>query len=972
MQRWWLRVALCVLVCLAVAPSAHAQTAPAWQPNTAYSSGTLASYGGSTYRCLQSHTSLTGWEPPNAAALWQLQAAGTPTPTASPTRTATPRPGATPTPTPRVTATPTPTSTPTPGTSLVEITPGASGASASASDGTNRPGNAVDNNLSTRWSANGSGQWLRLDLGAVRSVALVRVAVYQGHARRNDFDVQLSTDGMSWTNVFSGRSSGNTTQEETYDFADRAARYVRYFGRGGTMNGGGTTTWNSVAEVSVYAPGDATPTPTPPRATPTPRVTPTPTPRVTATPTPTPAGTRAWAPGIAFQPGDLATYGGSTYRCLQSHTSQPGWEPPNTPTLWQLQQGGTPTPTPPGTRFCAAEWAATKIYARGAIVGYKGIAYEAVIDNHGIAPDNTTYPGYWRAVGIPDPTLCPVPIPNTINYGVAQPVAGNTNAGNTRPTGALSSARISSASTLPPTSGNWATDPGGDHPGFDADTGARVLKLPPGTLALQHNTYTVATNGQEIVSYLGDWAIYGRRWDFSKTPVRNLNRLVYGFAGICFPGARNTQDPGFPTSAPAAVNRTCSQSRLPDGAMGIADFEAAFVRNLPGGQTPRVFGTESMYEINRDDVGGVFGVLYTLRRANPHLKLDLSVGGWTLSEGFGWMARDTARRKAFVDSIVHFLQRYDFDGVDIDWEYPASDGAVPDADRPEDAQNYLQLIKDLRAGMDWLGQKTGKQYRLSSAIPATKGKLDLINWTEVSRYMNRLYVMTYDLTGAWERETSHHTPLNINPGASAGSSVGVSARWTIEYLQSNFGVPANKLMIGAANYGRAKRLNLPNDLQELNSGVRGSTTHKPAIAPGSVSFILAIAGIGTWEAGVLENYDLYQNILDRDLRGRSGYKLYTDKAANADFVVNPIGSFITIETPRTTALKAQYAKDNGLAGLFFWMIEQDNGYNLNAVNHVFGSTLSGTGADGRPQDQIATCGHNVTPAECESLISSLR
>jgi GH18 family chitinase len=238
--------------------------------------------------------------------------------------------------------------------------------------------------------------------------------------------------------------------------------------------------------------------------------------------------------------------------------------------------------------------------------------------------------------------------------------------------------------------------------------------------------------------------------------------------------------------------------------------------------------------------------------------------------------------------------------------------------------------------------------------------------------MNRLYVMTYDLTGAWERETSHHTPLLVNPGATAGSSTGVSAKWTIEYLQSQFGVPANKLMIGAANYGRAKRINFPGDLQELTNGVRGSTTYKPNVAPGSTTFILTIAGIGTWEAGVLENYDLYQNILDRDLRARNGYKLYTDKAANADYVVNPIGSFVTIETPRTTALKAQYAKDHGLAGLFFWMIEQDNGYNLNAVNHVFGSALVGSIADGKPQDQIATCGNNVTVAECEALISALR
>lgn len=45
----------------------------AWQANTAYVVGQLVTYNGKTYKCLQSHTSLTGWEPSNVAALWQLQ-----------------------------------------------------------------------------------------------------------------------------------------------------------------------------------------------------------------------------------------------------------------------------------------------------------------------------------------------------------------------------------------------------------------------------------------------------------------------------------------------------------------------------------------------------------------------------------------------------------------------------------------------------------------------------------------------------------------------------------------------------------------------------------------------------------------------------------------------------------------------------------------------------------------------------------
>ncbi|WP_447040111.1 carbohydrate-binding protein [Streptomyces sp. DSM 118878] len=48
---------------------------------------------------------------------------------------------------------------------------------------------------------------------------------------------------------------------------------------------------------------------------------------------PEPGGT--WAAGKVYAPGDSVTYGGSTYRCLQGHQAQSGWEPPNTPALWQ-------------------------------------------------------------------------------------------------------------------------------------------------------------------------------------------------------------------------------------------------------------------------------------------------------------------------------------------------------------------------------------------------------------------------------------------------------------------------------------------------------------------------------------------------------------------------------------------------------------------------------------------------------------
>ena len=134
-----------------------------------------------------------------------------------------------------------------------EITPGASGVTASTHDG-NVPAGAVDNNLATRWSASGDGQWLQLDLGSSRAIGYVRAAFYNGNTRQARFDLQVATTIGVWTTVWSGSSSGTTTNEQTFDFADTSARYVRYLGHTATLNAGGTSAWNSVSEISVFAP----------------------------------------------------------------------------------------------------------------------------------------------------------------------------------------------------------------------------------------------------------------------------------------------------------------------------------------------------------------------------------------------------------------------------------------------------------------------------------------------------------------------------------------------------------------------------------------------------------------------------------------------------------------------------------------------------------------------------------------------
>ena len=123
---------------------------------------------------------------------------------------------------------------------------------ASGNDG-NIPQNTLDNNLATRWSAYGDGQWIRYDLGALTAVGRVDIAWYCGNQWAAAFEIQVSPDAVTWTPVFSGRSSGRTLQPERYDFPPVTGRYVRIVGHGQWSGTTQLSLWNSITETVISA-----------------------------------------------------------------------------------------------------------------------------------------------------------------------------------------------------------------------------------------------------------------------------------------------------------------------------------------------------------------------------------------------------------------------------------------------------------------------------------------------------------------------------------------------------------------------------------------------------------------------------------------------------------------------------------------------------------------------------------------------
>lgn len=124
--------------------------------------------------------------------------------------------------------------------------PACTPATASSDDG-NVAANALDNDMNTRWSASGNGEWIQFCLGSTATVTGVDIAFFKGDTRRSLFDVQVSTDGNTWTNAATGlQSSGTSVNFESFTFTGKTAKYVRILGHGNNLN-----LWNSYAEVKI-------------------------------------------------------------------------------------------------------------------------------------------------------------------------------------------------------------------------------------------------------------------------------------------------------------------------------------------------------------------------------------------------------------------------------------------------------------------------------------------------------------------------------------------------------------------------------------------------------------------------------------------------------------------------------------------------------------------------------------------------
>ena len=108
---------------------------------------------------------------------------------------------------------------------------------------------------------------------------------------------------------------------------------------------------------------------------------------------------------------------------------------------------------------------------------------------------------------------------------------------------------------------------------------------------------------------------------------------------------------------------------------------------------------------------------------------------------FSEIAANTVKRSTFVNSVVSFLDKYDFEGVDIDWEWPGTNYESPN---PEDRNNHVQLLKDLYDTLNPMGKS------VSTVIIAWPGLLEEnFDIAAFSPYVDFINLVSFDFHGFW-------------------------------------------------------------------------------------------------------------------------------------------------------------------------------------------------------------------------------
>ncbi|XP_017890421.1 acidic mammalian chitinase-like [Ceratina calcarata] len=283
-----------------------------------------------------------------------------------------------------------------------------------------------------------------------------------------------------------------------------------------------------------------------------------------------------------------------------------------------------------------------------------------------------------------------------------------------------------------------------------------------------------------------------------------------------------------------------------------------------------------------------FGKFTRLRQSSPGTKAMIAIGGWNEgSAKYSQVAANPQLRARFAQNVVNFLRTYNFDGFDVDWEYPNQRGG-----NPSDKLNFILLLKELKEAFNKHG------YILSVAVGAAESLASKsYHIANVSQNVDFINLMTYDYHGSWDSVTGTNAPLYAL-SSEQGNQIMSNVNASVQYWLSE-GASADKLILGVPSYGRSFTLANPG-----NNGVGA-----PASGPGN-------SGPYTQATGMLGYNEICEKL-------RQGWTVRREEQQRVPYAFSG-NQWVGYDDPTSIAEKANYVLSNGLGGVMMWSIETDD------------------------------------------------
>lgn len=275
---------------------------------------------------------------------------------------------------------------------------------------------------------------------------------------------------------------------------------------------------------------------------------------------------------------------------------------------------------------------------------------------------------------------------------------------------------------------------------------------------------------------------------------------------------------------------------------------------------------------------------------DPNVRALIALGGWTFNDPgptasvFSDLAASETKQKTFFKSLTSFISTYDFDGVDLDWEYPKVDDR---SGKPEDYENFPNFMRNLKKALDG----TGGRNTLSITLPASYWYLQHFNLKELAKHVSFFNIKSYNMHGTWNKGNKWNGSfLNAHTNLT-------EIKESMDLLWRN-DVKPDQVVMGLAFYGRTY------------------TTLGNCVEPGCVYASGGLPGKCSKATGILLNNEILDIINERKLES----KLYKEAAVK---VVTWDDQWVSMDDKETLQLKTEFAREQCLGGVMVWAISHD-------------------------------------------------